>query len=75
MPANKGRRVASAAGFLSGVITCLDAIRDARVSWPPDVVWEVLRRPQKVELCGGIALIAVTLIMSVAAARNNEQTS
>jgi hypothetical protein len=71
----KKRRIATASGFLSGVITCLDAVRDARVSWPPDAVWALLRRPQRVELCGGIALIVAALIVSIAAARRDELSS
>jgi len=66
MPQDKKRRVATAVGFLSGVIACLDALRDAKVSWPPDAVWAALRSPQRLELGGGIALILVTLIVSLA---------
>ena len=65
MPASKGRRLATAVGFVSGVITCLDAVHDARTSWPPDALWAMLRRPQKLELSAGIALIIVTLILSI----------
>ncbi len=63
MTKEKKRRVATAVGFLSGVITCLDAVRDVRAFWPPDALWAVLRRPQRLELGGGIALIIVTLIV------------
>jgi|tagenome__1003787_1003787.scaffolds.fasta_scaffold20990087_2 hypothetical protein len=73
--ANKGRRIGTAAGFLSGVITCLDAMREAKVSWPPEAIWQVLRRPQRLELCGGIALIVVTLVMSIVAARRDQQSA
>jgi len=66
MPQDKKRRVATAVGFLLGVIACLDALRDAKVSWPPDAVWAALRSPQRLELGGGIALILVTLIVSLA---------
>jgi len=52
-------------GFLSGVLACLDAMRDAKVFWPPDTLWQVLRHPQRLELGGGIALIVVTLVISV----------
>jgi hypothetical protein len=62
---NKRRRVATAAGFLSGVIACLDAIRDAKVTWPPEVLWGALNRPHRVELCGGILLIIVTFVVSL----------
>jgi hypothetical protein len=65
MSPEKQRRVATAVGFLAGVIACLDAMRDARVSWPPGAVWEVLRSPQRLELGGGIGLIVVTLVVRV----------
>lgn len=64
MPSNKARRLATAVGFVSGVITCLDAVHEATKSWPPDALWAMLRRPQKLELSAGIALIVVTLIVS-----------
>lgn len=44
----------------------LDALRDARILWPPDVVWGGLRNPQRLELGAGIALIVVTLVMTIA---------
>ena len=69
MTPDRLRRVATAAGFLSGVLACLDALREARILWPPDVVWEGLRSPQRLELGGGIALIAVTLILTIARQR------
>ncbi len=62
---SKGRRIATATGFLSGVITCVDALRDAPETWPPDARWRVLNRPHRLELCGGIALILVTFIASL----------
>jgi hypothetical protein len=65
MTADKRRRVATAVGFLSGVLACLDALREARILWPPDVVWAALRSPQRLELGAGIALIAVTMLTSV----------
>ena len=63
--AREEARVATAAGFLSGVLACLDALRDARVFWPLDVVWHALRHPQRLELGGGMALIVVVFITSV----------
>jgi hypothetical protein len=62
---DKKRRVATAVGFLSGVLACLNALRDLGVSWPPDAIWEALRRPQRLELAGGIALIVVSFVTSV----------
>ncbi len=65
MTPEKKRRVATAVGFLWGVLACLDALRDARILWPPDAVWEALRNRQRVELGGGIALIVVSLGLSL----------
>jgi hypothetical protein len=65
MTPDKGRRIATSTGFLSGVLACMDALRDATVSWPPEAVWAAIRRPHKLELCGGIAQMIVTLITSV----------
>jgi hypothetical protein len=56
-------------GFLSGVLACLDAMRDARVFWPPDALWQVLRHSQRLEMAGGIVLIGVTLVISVVQGR------
>jgi hypothetical protein len=47
------------------VLASLDALRDARIFWPPDAVWEGLRNPQRLELGGGLALVVVTLLTSV----------
>jgi hypothetical protein len=47
------------------VLACLDALRDLGISWPPDAVWEALRRPQRLELAGGVALIVVSFVTSV----------
>jgi len=65
MTPEKQRRVATAAGFLSGVLACLDALRDARVFWPPDVIWDALRHPQRLELGAGIALMVVSFVTSI----------
>ena len=65
MTPDKKQRVATAAGFLSGILACLDALRDARDLWPPDAVWEALRGPQRLELGAGIALMVVSLVISV----------
>jgi hypothetical protein len=58
------RRVATAGIFLSGVLACLDAVKDARIFWPPDVVWEGLRNPDRLKLGAGIALIVVSFVTS-----------
>lgn len=61
----KSRRVLTAVGFLSGMLACLDAVRDAKVLWPLDALWASLRHPQRVELGGGIALVLVTFVISL----------
>jgi hypothetical protein len=65
MTPDKKQRVATAVGFLSGMLACLDALRDLGIYWPPDAVWEALRSPQRLELVGGIALIVVSFVTSV----------
>jgi hypothetical protein len=64
MENQKGRRLANAIGFLSGVLASMDALRDSKIFWPPSVVWEGLRHAQRLELGGGIALMVVTLLTS-----------
>ena len=70
MTSDKKQRVATAIGFLAGVLACLDALRDAKELWPPDAVWEAMRHPQRLELGGGIALIVVTLLVSIVRSRS-----
>jgi hypothetical protein len=65
MTVEKQRRAATAAGFLFGVLACLDAVRDNRVLWPPDALWASLGSPQHLKLGMGIALILVALLGSV----------
>ena len=65
MTPEKTRRVATAVGFLSGVLACMDAVREAGILWPPVALWEVLRRPQRLELGVGIALIIVSFVTSM----------
>ena len=65
MAANKGRRLGTAVGFLAGLLSCLDALRDTKVLWPPNAVWSALTHPHRLELGGGIALIVVALVLSV----------
>jgi hypothetical protein len=65
MTPEKKRRVATAAGFLSGILASLDALRDARIFWPPDAVWEALGNPRRLELGAGIALIVVSIVLAV----------
>jgi hypothetical protein len=70
MTPEKKRRVAMAGMFLSGVLACLDAIKDARIFWPPDVVWEGLNNPNRLKLGAGITLIVVSFVMSVVQSRS-----
>ncbi|MGA9981660.1 MAG: hypothetical protein WBQ08_23790 [Candidatus Sulfotelmatobacter sp.] len=60
----KKRRVANAVAFLSGVLACLDAVRDKRIFWPLSELWESLRHAQRVELGAGIALIVVSIVLT-----------
>jgi hypothetical protein len=59
------RKIATATGFLSGVLVFLDALHEAPVFWPPKVVWTALSRPHRLELFGGFATIVVTFILSL----------
>lgn len=68
MSQEKNRRIATAVGFLFGMLACLDAVRDARILWPPDAVWGGLLHPQRLELGGGIALILIALVTTIVAA-------
>ena len=65
MTEDKKRRVATAVGFLSGVLACMDALRESSVFWPPDAVWTALRHVQRVELGGGLALIVVVFVTTL----------
>ncbi len=73
MTADKKRRIATAVGFLCGMLACLDAMRDLKEWWPPDVVWQALRSPQRLELGGGIALIVVSFIASLLPRTSSER--
>ena len=66
MPPEKRKRIAPAVLFLFGVLASLKAVADCRTFWPPDVVWESLSNPHRVQLCGGIAVIVVAIVISVA---------
>jgi hypothetical protein len=70
MTPEKKKRLTNALAFLSGVLACLDALRDARVFWPPDSVWENLRHSQRLELGGGMALIVVSFIWAAGRRRS-----
>ena len=62
---HKGRRTATAVGFLAGMLACLDALRDAKVVWPPDAAWAVMPHAQRLEMGAGIAVILIALVVSV----------
>lgn len=64
MASDKGRRIGTAVGFLAGVIACLDALRDANVTWPPDAAWAQLSHPHRLQFGVGIALVVITFIVS-----------
>jgi hypothetical protein len=70
MTPEKMRRVAMAGMFLSGVLACLDAVKEARIFWPPDVLWEGLTNPNRLKMGAGIALIVVSFVMSVVQSRS-----
>lgn len=65
MPQSRKQRVANAVGFLSGLFACMDALRAASVSWPPNLVWTDLSSAHRLELGGGIVLMVVTLVVSM----------
>lgn len=65
MTADKQLRVATAAGFLAGVLACLNALRDAKVVWPPDAAWAVMPHAQRLEMGAGIAMILIAVLVSV----------
>jgi hypothetical protein len=65
MTPKKQWRVATAAGFLAGVLICLDEVRDARILWPPDVLWDALGSPQRLKFGAGVALMVVSFLASV----------
>lgn len=61
----RGWRVATAVGFLAGMLALLDAVRDAKILWPPGELWSSLQHAQRVELGTGIALIVIVLVITV----------
>mgnify|MGYP001198642814 CR=1 FL=1 len=65
MTPDKTRRALIAVGFLSGVLAILDALRDARILWPPDGLWAGLQSAQRFELTVGLALIVVAVLASI----------
>jgi hypothetical protein len=70
MTSDKKNRIATAVGFLAGVLASLDALRDVRILWPPNALWTVLQSPQRLELGAGLAFIVVTVLASLLWLRN-----
>ena len=66
MAPDQGWRLGTAIGFLAGLLFCLDVVKDARTLWPPAALWNALQHPQRLMLGGGIALLVVSLVLSVA---------
>ena len=73
MTSDKKQRVATAVGFISGLLACLDPLRDLREWWPPDEVWTMLRPAQRLEMAGGIVLMVVALVISVVRRRSTKR--
>jgi len=65
MSERKNLRILAAVGFLAGVLACLDAVRDARVVWPPEALWNVLPHRQHLEMGAGIAVILVAIVTNI----------
>ena len=65
MTPDKTRRAVTAIGFLSGVLASLNALRNARIFWPPEALWATLQSAQRLEFTAGIALSVVTLLTSI----------
>lgn len=69
MTPEKRRPVIPAILFLFGVLASLKAMSDAGVMWPLDAVWQALNNPGRFKLCGGIALILVSIILTISRKR------
>ena len=65
MSERKNLRILAAVGFLAGVLACLGAVRDARVLWPPEALWNVLPHRQHLEMGAGIAVILVAIVTNI----------
>lgn len=65
MSERKNLRILAAVGFLAGVLACLDAVRDARVLWPPEALWNVLQHRHHLELGAGIAVILIAILTNI----------
>lgn len=72
MPVRKETRLGTAVGFLSGLLACMGAVRDASVTWPPDAAWAQMSHPHRLEFAGGAALIIASVVIMVV--RSKAQT-
>ena len=63
MPPEKRKRIAPAVLFLFGVLASLKAVSDSGTFWPPDVVWTSLSNPHRLQLCGGVAMMVVAVVI------------
>jgi hypothetical protein len=72
MTPDKKQRVTNAVGFLSGVLACMDAVRDARTFWPLGELWGDLRHVQRVEFGAGVTLIVVSIVLMSTRRRTND---
>jgi hypothetical protein len=72
MPPEKRKRIAPAVLFLFGVLASLKAVSDSGTFWPPDVVWASLSNPHRVQFCGGVAMIVVAIVISIALRRQSK---
>lgn len=61
----KRRRIATALGFLAGMLASLDALRDAKVVWPPATAWAAMQHVRRLEIGAGIAMILIALVVSM----------
>ncbi|MGH9495064.1 MAG: hypothetical protein ACRD3B_08715 [Candidatus Sulfotelmatobacter sp.] len=71
IPRERRKRIAPAVLFLFGVLASLKAVGDSATFWPPDVVWAALSNPHRVQLCGGVAMMVVAVVISVAITRSS----
>jgi hypothetical protein len=62
MPPEKKQRAATAIVFLFGVLAAMNALRDASVLWPPDVVWAALTPPKRFQFVAGLLLVVGALV-------------
>jgi len=62
MTPEKRQRAATAVVFLFGVLAAMNALRDAGVLWPPDVVWAALIPPKRFQFVAGLLLMVGALV-------------